>query len=115
MCSLLDGNKSPRSYSGRPEGQQPVSWLCTREAGLALYLLVDGKGGVGRFDPQGRGGIPSIFKNKTFFGAEGGVKGHRPTVRQSVQLRDLAHGEHSHVASTQTKTQHRAEDTGTGW
>lgn len=47
MCSLLDGNKSPRSYSGRPEWQQSVSWLCTREAGLALYLLVDGKGGGG--------------------------------------------------------------------
>lgn len=68
-----------------------------------------------RFDPQGRGDMPSIFKNKTLFGAEGGVKGHRATVRQSIQLRDLAQGEHSHVASTQTKTQHRAEDTGTGW
>lgn len=97
----------------RSGSSQSAGYAPGRQAWLSISSWTEK--GVGRFDPQGRGGIPSIFKNKTFFGAEGGVKGHRPTVRQSVQLRDLAHSEHSHVASTQTKTQHRAEDTGTGW
>lgn len=100
-------------FSARWEQESPVSLWKTVVA--AVYQLAMHQGGRhGSLPPHGRkregdlthgvGEVCLLFlKTKLSLGQRVRLK---PTGQplDSVQLRDLAQGEHSHVASTQTKT-----------
>lgn len=116
LVSLWKAKFSLAQSRSRPRLGSVVAAICQ----LAMHQ----GGRHGSLPPRGQkreedltcrvGEVRLLFlKTKLSLGQRVGLKPTGQPLDQCTE-RDLAQGEHSHVASTQTKTQHGAEDTGIG-